>query len=319
MKLSDIGEFGLIDRLIELIGPDSRDLVVGPGDDAAVWRAGGQLVIATTDTMVDGVHFQWDKVCWRDLGWKALAVNVSDIAAMGGTPNAALVTLCLPSELEVAAVDEMYEGMRECASEYGLVIAGGDVVRSPVVVVTVAVLGTAAEREGVPMLLLRSGGEVGDAIAVTGTLGASAGGLRRILGGVGEDDALVRRHTRPEPGVAAGRAAVEAGVRCGIDVSDGLLQDLGHVCDASGVGSVVRVDDVPLSEELTLAYPDEALEMACTGGEDYELLLVGERGKMKGLPVTVIGEIVDGSGVRLVDGDGREITFAHKGWDAFRS
>ena len=319
MKLSDIGEFGLIDRLIEVIGPGSRDLVVGPGDDAAVWRAGGQLVIATTDTMVDGVHFQCDKVRWRDLGWKALAVNVSDIAAMGGTPEAALVTLCLPSDLEVAAVDEMYEGMRECASEYGLVIAGGDVVRSPTIALTVAVLGTGEERDGVPVLLLRSGAKVGDMVAVTGTLGDSAGGLRRMMDRVGEDDALVRRHMRPEPRVTEGREAAAAGVRCGIDVSDGLLQDLSHVCDASGLGAAVRAEDVPLSEELKLAYPDEALEMACTGGEDYELLLVGERGKMEGLPVTVIGEIVDGSGVRLVDGDGREITFAHKGWDAFRS
>jgi thiamine-monophosphate kinase len=284
-----------------------------------VWRAAGQLVIATTDTMVDGVHFQRDKVQWRDLGWKALAVNVSDIAAMGGTPNATLVTLCLPPELEVAAVDEMYAGMTECAGEYGLVIAGGDVVRSPTIVLTVAVLGTGEERDGVPALLLRSGAKVGDVVAVTGTPGDSAGGLRRMLDGANADDVLVRRHMRPEPRVRAGREAVAVGVRCGIDVSDGLLQDLDHVCLASGVGVVVRAGDVPLSEELVLAYPNEALEMACTGGEDYELLLLADRRMMDGLPVTVIGDVVEGAGVRLVDGDAQEITFEHKGWNAFRS
>jgi thiamine-monophosphate kinase len=269
--------------------------------------------------MVDGVHFRSDPVSWRDLGWKALAVNVSDIAAMGGSPENALVTLCLPPEMEVTAVDEMYAGMKECAREYGLAIAGGDVVRSPTIVVTIAVLGTAEERDGIPALLLRGGAKVGDVVAVTGTLGDSAGGRRRMGEGAGADDALVRRHLRPEPQVARGREATGGGIRCGIDVSDGLLQDLGHVCEMSSVGAIVQAADVPLSAELRAAYPGEALEMACTGGEDYELLLTGERGRMEGLPVTVIGEIVEGSGVRLVDGDAQEITFEHKGWNAFRS
>lgn len=318
MKLSDIGEFGLIERITGAIGPGLRQVVVGPGDDAAVWRVGGQLLIATTDAMVDGVHFRSEETRWRDMGWKALAVNVSDIAAMGGAPDKALVTLCLPPELDVAAIDEMYEGMIECAREFGLAIAGGDVVRSPVMVVTVAVMGTGEERDGEPALLLRSSANVGDLVAVTGTPGDSAGGLRRMAEGAARDDQLVRRHVRPEPRVMVGQAAVKAGVRCGIDVSDGLLQDLGHVCTMSGVGAVVMGADVPLSDELRVAYPDEALEMACTGGEDYELLLVGERDRMDGLPVAVIGEIVEGIGVRLLNDDGREIVYERTGWDAFR-
>jgi thiamine-monophosphate kinase len=318
MKLSDIGEFGLIERIATAIGAESSDVVVGPGDDAAVWRVGGRLIIATTDSMVDGVHFQSEGTRWRDLGWKALAVNLSDIAAMGGSPAQALVTLCLPPELEVGAVDDLYAGMLECAHEYGVSIAGGDVVRSPVIVMTVALLGTGEERDGEAALLLRSRARVGDMVAVTGTPGDSAGGLRRMAETAATKDQLVLRHLRPEPRVKAGQAAVEAGVRCGIDISDGLLQDLGHICEMSGVGAVVRAGDVPLSEDLRAAYPDDALEMACTGGEDYELILVGRREGIEALPATVIGEITEGSGVQLVDAGGGQIEYERTGWDAFR-
>jgi len=319
MKLSDIGEFGLIERLVRQTAAESPALVVGPGDDAAVWRAGGELVIATTDTMVDGVHFRSENGRWRDLGWKALAVNLSDIAAMGGRPTYSLVTVCLPADLGVAAVDDLYAGLMECAGEYGVIVAGGDVVRSPVASITVAMLGAGAEHDGEPTLLLRSGAKPGDVIAVTGTLGDSAGGLRPLAEGVGLEDALVRRHVRPTPRVAEGRAAVAAGLRCGIDVSDGLLQDLGHVCEMSGVAAVVRARNVPISDELRAGYPAEALEMACTGGEDYELLMVGPKDKIDSLPVTVIGEIVDGAGVKLADDKGSEIAFERTGWDAFRA
>jgi thiamine-monophosphate kinase len=319
MRVSDIGEFGLIERLMGSSRKGSGDLVVGPGDDAAVWRAGEELVVATTDTMVDGVHFRGEGANWRDIGWKLLAVNVSDIAAMGGAPESALVTLCLPPETEVAAIDELYEGLNECGHKYGVTVAGGDVVRSPVTVLTAAVLGRGEMRDREPALLLRSGARPGDVVAVTGTLGGSAGGLRRLAAGAASDDPLVRRHIRPLPRIMEGRAGVAVGVRCGIDVSDGLLQDLGHVCEASGVGAIVHADTIPVSGELRVAYPDEALEMACTGGEDYELLLTGQRKRMAGLPVTVIGEIVAGSGLQLIDGEGREIQYERKGWDAFRS
>jgi len=315
MKLSDIGEFGLIKRLMPLVAAESPDLIVGPEDDAAVWRVGGQLIIATTDTMVDGVHFRSETGGWRDLGWKALAVNVSDVAAMGGTPTNALVTLCLPPELDVAAVDELYAGLMECAGEYGVMVVGGDVVRSQVIAVTVALFGAGTERDGQPALLLRNGAKAGDLIAVTGTLGDSAGGLRRMDDGAGGDDPLVGRHLRPTPRVATGQAAVAAGVRCGLDVSDGLLQDLGHVCEMSGLGAILQADAIPISDELRAAYPDEALGMACAGGEDYELLIVGSKDKIDSLPVTVIGEMVDGAGVRLIDDKG----FDRAGWDAFQS
>jgi thiamine-monophosphate kinase len=318
MKLSDIGEFGLIERLTKSIAATSTSkLVVGPGDDAAAWQVGDRYVIATTDTMVDGVHFRSSDGCWGDVGWKALASNVSDIAAMGGVPKQALVTVCLPPVLDVSAVDELYAGLLECALEFGVSVAGGDVVRSPVVTITVAVMAEAVVVDGQPALLRRSGARAGDVVAVTGSLGDSAGGLRRLADGA-RNDPLVRRHLRPAPRVDAGQTAVRAGVRCGIDVSDGLLQDLGHVCDASGVGMVIRSEDVPVSDELRAAFPEDALEMALTGGEDYELILVGPRDALDGLPVTVIGEVAEETGVRMVDLSGAEITVERKGWDAFK-
>jgi thiamine-monophosphate kinase len=322
VDVSELGEFALIERLTKLVGANaSPDVVVGPGDDAAVWRSGDDFIIATTDTMVEGLHFDPRISNWADVGWKALATNVSDIAAMGGAPTFALVTLALPKKAPVEALDSLYEGLNECALVHGVVIAGGDVVRAPQVVITVAMIGRAVAGNGEPLLLRRNTAHYGDTIAVTGRLGDSAGGLRQLRFGASGDEVLPRRHMRPTPRVAAGLAAVRAGVTCGIDVSDGLLQDLGHLCEASGVGATIRASDVPLSGELRAAYPDDALELACTGGEDYELILVGSQPALDGVPaLTVIGEIVDGPpGVHLLDNDGNQIKFERPGWDAFRS
>ena len=321
MDVSQLGEFGLIERLTRIVGAEgSPDLVVGPGDDAAIWRLGSEYLMATTDAMVEGVHFQPERARWEDVGWKVLTTNVSDIAAMGGTPLFALVTLALPPETPAEAMDALYRGLSESAREYGVAIAGGDVVRAPQVSVTVALMGRATQRDGEPLVLRRSAARPGDVIAITGTLGDSAAGLRLLQRGVPADDPIVQRHTRPVARVESGRAAVEAGVRCGIDVSDGLLQDVGHVCGMSNAGAVLRAVDLPLSDGLRAAFPDDALELACTGGEDYELLLIGPATAVSRVPdVTVIGEIVKGPPrATLLDGAGSEIKFAHAGWDALR-
>ncbi|HUF54233.1 MAG TPA: thiamine-phosphate kinase [Dehalococcoidia bacterium] len=320
MDVSELGEFGLIERLTRLVAVESPDLIVGPGDDAAVFRSGDQFLIATTDTMVEGVHFDSLFGTWADVGWRALATNVSDIAAMGGTPTFALVTLALPKNTPVGAMDALYAGLGECARAYGVTIAGGDVVRADEVVITVALLGRAETLDGQPLLLRRSAACPGDAIAVTGTLGDSAAGLRRLQESAAMSDYARNRHLRPSPRVDAGQMAVRAGVRCGIDISDGLLQDVGHICEASGAGAILRASSIPLSDALRAAFPDEALELACTGGEDYELVLVGPRDLLAALAgVTVIGEVVAERGVRVLDDDGNEITFERPGWDAFHS
>lgn len=329
VDVRDLGEFGLIERLRGALGDaDDERLVVGIGDDAAVWRAGAGFAVATTDTLVASVHFLPGEVAWRDVGWKALAVNVSDVAAMGAGPSFALVTLCLPPDMPVAAVDELYAGLRECAVAYGVTVAGGDVVASPVVTVTVALYGDAAARgDGTPALLRRDGARVGDSIAVTGPLGGSAGGLRVLTEGAGRTSAaerLVERHMRPRARVDAGRAAVSAGAACAIDISDGLAQDLGHVCEASGLGADLWLAKLPLDEALVAVYPDDAQTLAATGGEDYELVVVAPDDVLRraevmlGGPLTVVGVMREGAGVRALDASGREARLATPGWDHVR-
>src|SRR5881397_81109 len=200
MNVSELGEFGLIERLASALGEEApADLILGIGDDAAAWRAGEQVLLATTDTLVEGVHFLPEFAPWADVGWKALAVNITDIAAMGGEPLFALVTLALPLEAEVSQLEELYGGLAECARGYGVTVAGGDIVRAPQICVTIALIGRAQMREGEPQMMRRDRAKAGDVVAVTGTLGDSAAGLWRLRKGATEEDALVRAHLRPLP------------------------------------------------------------------------------------------------------------------------
>jgi thiamine-monophosphate kinase len=332
VKVSELGEFGLIARLAEAFarGGQPSSLVVGIGDDAAAWRASG-VQLVTTDTLIEGSHFALPQVSWRDLGWNALTVNVSDIGAMGGVPEQALLTLALPPQTEVADVDELVAGMLAAGSEYDTAIVGGDIVGCDKTMVTVTVIGRAlVDDRGQPLLMTRSGAQVGDAIAVTGYLGDSAGGLRILLGesaGSAEAaDYLKRAHLHHRPPLAVGQVAAREGVRAAIDVSDGLLQDLGHVCQASGLGAIVHAQRIPISPSLRQAFPQDALALACGGGEDYQLLLaaspeVVERVQDKtDVPIAVIGEMVADrqQRVRLLDEDGRELTLPRAGWDHLR-
>jgi thiamine-monophosphate kinase len=330
VKVSDLGEFGLIERLAKALGAtgDTSRLVVGIGDDAAVWRTSSGALLATTDTLVANVHFITGKTPWCDLGWKALAVNLSDIAAMGGTPELALVTLALPAETHVEPIGDLYAGLGEAARAYNIAIAGGDIVRAPVFSITVALTGRAElDPSGDPLVLRRNAARPGDLVAVTGTLGGAAGGLRALR--VSQDaPGPVQRHLRPQPRLEAGRAALAAGLRCAIDVSDGLLQDLGHICQQSGLGATIARTTVPVDPALTGRYDEvEAMELALAGGEDYELLVTGLRDRIDAwaetidVPVTVIGEMVpdDEHRVRLLDAAGQDITPGKTGWDHLRA
>ena len=334
MQVRDLGEFGLIDRLNTMVvrgrsGPDNGaglgfGLVVDTGDDTAAWNCGPATELCTTDTVVEGVHFTRETTPWCDLGWKSLASNISDIAAMGGLPLYALVTLGLPPETEVAHIEEMYRGMLEIGAEYGVAIIGGDMVRSPVVFVTVALTGV---QSGRPML--RSTARAGDQVAVTGYLGTSAGGLRLMLDGLQAPadaaDFLRRGHRRPSPAVSEGRLLVEAGVKTAMDVSDGLFDDLSKLCRASGVAARILASQVPIHDMLRSAFPRECLELALGGGEDYLLLFTADREVMSrvipALPegAAVIGDIVAGEPgrVTLVDADGAELAAGSGGWDHF--
>ncbi|MDE3094755.1 MAG: thiamine-phosphate kinase [Chloroflexota bacterium] len=320
-------EFSLIARLRRAL-PSAADprLLVGIGDDAAVWRDGGYTV-ATTDTMVEGVHFLRDAVPACDVGWKALAANISDIAAMGATPAFALVTLCLPPDTDDSWPDGLYAGIRACAEAYGVTVAGGDIVSSPTLTITIALAGAPTlDASGEPLLLRRDAARAGDVVAVSGPLGGSAGGLRVLRSRGASSDAarlLVARHMRPRPRVDVGAAAVRAGVRCAIDISDGLLQDLGHICEASGAGADLRLDDVPIDPALSALYPDDARTLAATGGEDYELVVVAQRDAIERVsaalaaPLEVVGVMTSAAEhrVRALDSGGREVRFERGGWD----
>jgi len=338
--VSELGEFALIARLQEELG-DQREalakqaagsrLLLGIGDDAAVWVSAAPTQIATTDTLVEGIHFP-PGVPWNDLGWKSLAINVSDVAAMGGTPEYTLITLALPGQFQVEDALDFYRGLAEAGRHFGVVVAGGDVVRAPQFIVTVALSGRPSlADDSTPLLLRRDGARAGDAIAVSGHLGDSAGGLRLLTSNVDcppeTGERLRRAHLRPDPPVELGRAAVAAGLRCAIDISDGLAQDLGHVCELSGLGAVVHADRLPVSDHLRRAFPDEATALAAAGGEDYELLLTGPtatleelRGQVK-VPLTIIGEMVAETPhrPRFLDSRGREMALAEAGWDHFGS
>lgn len=330
LKVSELGEFGLIDLLAGTVNSAARGktrLIIGIGDDAAAWQADASIQLATVDSLVQDVHFSLDTTSWKELGWKALAVNLSDIAAMGGVPHYALVSLALPGSTAVEDVVALYRGMTGLAAEFGVALVGGDTTSAPIVVLTITVLGSALSRE--QPVLTRSGAEPGDQIAVTGYLGAAAAGLEVLGGGVQLDiegaAKLKRAFLHPYPRLAEGQVLVGCGVKTAIDISDGLVSDLGHICRLSGVGARLKVDRVPVEPVVKANFGNKSLELALTGGEDYELLFtagapVMDRVKTAlSVPVTVIGEITaDEAGkVTLVDSQGNLFSPAKLGWEHF--
>ncbi len=334
MKVKELGEFGLIEHLARIVARKGarseawQRLLLGIGDDAAAWQDDSSIQLATTDTLVQGVHFTLDTARWEELGWKALAVNLSDIAAMGGAPRYALVTLAVPGELDVENLTDLYKGMAKIANEFGVAVVGGDVVSSPQVVLTLAVFGNIPEGSEP---LTRSAARVGDKVAVTGYLGNSAAGLKMLkekLKLSARDASFFRKaHLRPRPRVAEGQALLRQGVKAAIDISDGLVSDMGQVCKASKVAARLRVDRVPLHPKLREAFPEDCLKLALSGGEDYELLFTAgveviERVRREiSCPITVIGEIIQGEAgqVTLVDEKERVFSYGNKGWDHFLS
>jgi thiamine-monophosphate kinase len=250
--------------------------MVGPGDDAAVVESPRGMSVMTTDMLVEDVHFSRALTSARDLGAKSIAVNVSDIAAMAASPRYALVSLGLSDADDPAWVVELYGGMRSACDEYALSLVGGDLNRSPVTVISVTVVGEAALGRAV----LRSGARPGDRIVVTGSLGASAGGLLLARSGRTEATtdwgrALLEAHFRPVARVGEGQTLAQCGAHAMMDVSDGLLLDLSRLCAESAVGARLSLASVPVAPELSeLADVVNAdpLDLALSGGEDYELL-----------------------------------------------
>ena len=316
------------------VGPGVR---VGIGDDCAVLEPEhGTSLLATTDLLIEDVHFRRRYATPRDIGWKALAVNLSDIAAMGGRPRWALVALACPASTETDDVEAFYEAAGELAAEHGVSIVGGDTSASPAGwIVNVTLLGDTAQGP-----LLRSTARVGDIVAVTGPLGRSEAGLALLAAGeippgLDRDDVadVTAAHLRPVPRVREGRwLAAAGGVTAMMDLSDGLVTDLGHVTEESAVGARIEVDRIPVSaavRRVAAACQRDALDWATGGGEDYELLLTCDPGawerlrsgleRAAGRPLHAIGEIAEAAaGTAFVDARGAAVALG-PGFEHFAS
>ena len=321
------GEFELIEQLAALFGQPAEGL--GIGDDAATWTTpAGMVSVGTTDMLVEGIHFRLDWASPEDVGWKALAVNLSDLAAMGAAPGRALVSIGVdPGRREL--VPGIARGLQAIAAQTGTAVVGGDTVRSPgPLVVNVALVGVAEPEH----LLRRNAARPGDALAVTGRLGGAAAALAALLEGrpLDDDNARSLRDAlhRPMPRLAAGRALADAGVRCAIDISDGLASEAAHIAEASMVSVVVDLAAVPLADAAVRTVGrDRARLLAATGGEDYELLFAVDPARLRELSrlladdggLTVVGHVEGDEHpgrVTFLDGS-RPVSLDAKGYVAF--
>jgi thiamine-monophosphate kinase len=327
MKLAELGEFGFIARIRQQVA-DGAGVVQGIGDDcAALELPAGELLLTTSDLLIEGVHFRRDWTGMDDLGYKCAAVNVSDIAAMGGTPRFLYLALGIPAELPLAELEALVGGFLAACSEYGTTLAGGDTCRSPgPLFISVTAEGSVPPGE----LVRRSGARPGDAIYVTGTLGDSALALYDLERGRTPDAALLTRHHRPTARSTAGRRLATAGLATAmIDISDGLLADLGHILESGAAGAVVDAAALPLSPAALarLQAAPELFERVLSGGEDYELLFTvapADETRLAALvsawplPVTRIGQVTPpAEGLRVRDREGRTRTVVPGGFNHF--
>jgi thiamine-monophosphate kinase len=309
--VAEVGEFRLIERFTRHFATTPA-VVLGPGDDAAVVTAPDGRVVACTDMLVEGNHFRRDWCSAADVGHKAAAANLADIAAMGARPTALLAAVAAPQDLPAEWLDGLASGMAAEAAAVGAAVVGGDTTRGDMLTVTVTALGNLEGREPV----LRSGARPGDVLALAGRTGWAAGGLNVLSRGFRSPGALVNAYRRPQPPYAAGRDAALMGVRAMIDVSDGLLADLGHIAAASGVAIDVDTATLPVPEAMRNAagaLGTDARAWLLTGGEDHALVGAFPPDVLLPEGWRQIGAVAEGAGVTV---DGRPWT-GPTGWDHF--
>jgi thiamine-monophosphate kinase len=308
-----MSELSLIAAIERALAERGGRVLRGPGDDAAVVKAAGAVAVTSIDAMVEGVHFKLSTHSPADVGHKALAAALSDLAAMGARTGEAYVALGVPSGLAEEQALELVEAMERLAERTGTTIAGGDVVAAPELHVSVTVTGWADSPDA---LAYRDGARPGDLVGVTGELGGSGAGLLLLESGRTEGP-LGERHRRPEPRLEAGAALVSAGVTAMIDVSDGIATDARHIAERSGVELMVELERAPLADGLAEAAAElgkDPLELAAGAGEDFELLFTAPREcrdaieRAAGIKVSWIGEVREGAGLLLVGAAGRPLT-----------
>lgn len=332
----DIGEFGLIAALRAALPPEvvsGPALEIGIGDDCAVWRPPeGESIVVTADSLVEGVHFRLDWTDWERLGHKTLAVNLSDLAAMGAAPGIAVITLALTGRERVADLVSFYRGLGALAKQSGVLIAGGDIVAAPrEISFHVTAMGSTRYRR----VLRRSDAEIGDVIGVSGTLGASAAGYELLRAGASDPrraastgDLLIEAHLRPVPRLALGEILLREGAGAAMDLSDGLFGDLPKILSASGVSGQIDGRAIPVAAAVRALFPERLFELATRGGEDYELLFtagpdaftrIQNVAKAIGTTITSIGAVTDRGAhlLTLTDGDDRPRPIESGAFDHF--
>jgi len=331
MQFEQLGEFALIDLIKQDTINTADNVVIGIGDDAAVLKSTpGMLQLVTTDMLVEKVHFDLSTCSAWQLGYKAVGVNLSDIAAMGGVPRHVVIAIALPKHLSVEFVVSLYDGMKEICREFSVNIVGGDTVSSPQgLIINVTVLGEVEPDQ----LQRRSGASVGDLVVVTGTLGDSGCGLDLLMQGDWHTydfaSSLVARHLVPKPQVLQGPLLAALGSTSMNDISDGLSSEVNEIAHASHVGMRIYSSLIPVSPDLQHAaamFGKTALQYALYGGEDYQLVFTITPAQYKvlaqvdiGAHLTVVGEVTDISqGILLVAEDGHTTTLEAKGYNHFR-
>jgi len=328
MDLRQLGEFGLIDRIQKRF-PPAPSTVLGIGDDAAaILSSNKQHLLLTTDTLIEGVHFDPTFSTFQEVGYKSVMVNVSDIAAMGGAPRYILISLGLTDRQTVEAIDQLYKGIERASREAGIDLIGGNIAFSTgPFFISPTVVGEIPKKE----MVTRAGAGEGDHLYVTGTLGDAAAGLALLKKGIDTKPfgRLVRRYRAPQARWREGRLLAKARIPSAmIDLSDGLSSDLGHLMKQSGLGAVIEAAQLPLSNPLqraTLQTGVDPIEYALNGGEDYELLFSVPKSKIKKLQKMIengligarrIGRMVPPrTGFRLIDSSGRSRAITPGGWD----
>jgi thiamine-monophosphate kinase len=335
MSLKEIGEFGFIKNISRgcLIRPDN--IIKAIGDDAAAFiPEPEQLTLITTDLLVERIHFLREAISGFDLGYKSLAVNLSDIAAMGGTAREAFISIAIPDDCGLNYLDQIYNGIKKLAARFDVNVLGGDTTRSKVdLIINIVVQGIVSKEE----ILCRDAARVGDVIFSTGFLGDSKAGLHLILNQIDADTAalkaLLRAHRVPDPHLREGRfLARQTGIHAAIDTSDGLSSDLGHIVEESRVGARLYADKIPISQNLKdfcTRFAFEPIEYALSGGEDYTLLctitpenadkIASAFEKELKRPLFAIGEITAKEQIELIYPDGETKPLTPTGWDHFKA
>ncbi|MHB1275973.1 MAG: thiamine-phosphate kinase [Candidatus Humimicrobiaceae bacterium] len=306
------GEFGLIERLTRK--PASKQVIKGIGDDAAVIKFGDNYLIYTTDTQVEGDHFSLDYFTPRQIGKKAVEINVSDIGAMGGEPKFFLVSLVIPKTMDVEIIENIYKGIWEVCNKYGIEIIGGNITHGTQLIIDISMVGESLKQD----LKFRSGAKPEDVIMVSGDLGSSTAGLNLFLKNIDGFDEVKRKHIEPEAKFYKVKPFLKY-INAMIDVSDGLASEITRICEQSKTGAIIYADSVPIkpiTQKAAQACNKNALDFALYGGEDFELVYTVSEENLNKVKGIMVGKITRKKGVRILK-DGKEEMITGHGYDHF--